>query len=92
MGLGLNKGKSRCAMADPRPVLRRTPYTLLSSFQPTVFVPHVHWEAHGRGSLPLHHLVSDSANPHYVSDPLPQSCVGSLWHLTALNLDSERWS
>ena len=25
MGLGLNKGKSRCAMADPRPVLRRTP-------------------------------------------------------------------
>ena len=24
------------------------------------------------GSLPLHNLVSDSANPHYVSDPLPQ--------------------
>ena len=23
-------------------------------------------------SLPLHHLVSDSANPHYVSDPLPR--------------------
>ena len=38
----------------------------------TVFVPHAHWEAYGRGSLPLHHPVSDSANPHYVSDPLPQ--------------------
>ena len=35
------------------------------------------WEAYGRGSLPLHILVSDSANPHYVSDPLPQSFVGS---------------
>ena len=34
-------------------------------------------EAYGRGSLPLHNLVSDSANPHYVSDPLPQSFVGS---------------
>ena len=30
------------------------------------------WEAHGRGSLPLHNLVSDSANPRYVSDPLPR--------------------
>ena len=40
--------------------------------QPTVIVPHAHWEAYGRGSLPLHHLVSDSANPHYMSDPLPQ--------------------
>ena len=40
--------------------------------QPTVLVPHVHWEADGRGSLPLHHLVSDSATPHCVSDPLPQ--------------------
>ena len=44
---------------------------------PTVIVPHAHWEAYGRGSLPLHNLVSDSANPHYVSDPLPQSFVGS---------------
>ena len=40
-------------------------------------VPCAHWEAYGRGSLPLHNLVSDSANPHYVSDPLPQSFVGS---------------
>ena len=31
--------------------------------QPTVIVPHAHWEAYGRGSLPLHHLVSDSAHP-----------------------------
>ena len=30
------------------------------------------WEAYSRGSLPLHNLVSDSANPHCVSDPLPQ--------------------
>ena len=29
-------------------------------------------EAYGRGSLPLHNLVSDSAHPHYVSDPLPR--------------------
>ena len=29
-------------------------------------------EAHGRGSLPLHNLVSDSATPHDVSDPLPR--------------------
>ena len=29
------------------------------------------------GSLPWHNLVSDSANPHYMSDPLPQSFVGS---------------
>ena len=49
----------------------------VSLFQPTVIVPHAHWEAYGRGSLPLHHVVSDSANPHYVSDPLPQSFVGS---------------
>ena len=39
-------------------------------------VPHAHWEAYGGGSLPLHNLVSDSANPHYASDPLPQSFVG----------------
>ena len=32
---------------------------------------HAHWEVKGRGSLPRHHLVSDSANPHYVSDPRP---------------------
>ena len=32
--------------------------------QPTVIVPHSHWEAYGRGSLPLHHLVPDSAQPH----------------------------
>ena len=38
----------------------------------TVIVPHAHWEAYGRGSLPLHYLVSDSATPHCVSDPLPQ--------------------
>ena len=38
---------------------------------PTVIVPHAHRAAYGRGSLPLHNLVSDSANPHYVSDPLP---------------------
>ena len=25
-------------------------------------------------SLPLHHVVSYSANPHYVSDPLPRHC------------------
>ena len=43
-------------------------------FQPTVFVPHAHWEVYGRGSLPLHNLVSDSANPHYLSDPLPRHC------------------
>ena len=43
----------------------------------------------GRGSLPLHHLVSDSAHPHNVSDPLPQSFVGSSQHWTALNLDPE---
>ena len=43
-------------------------------FQPTVFVPHAHWEAYGLGSLPLHNLVSDSAKPHYVSDPLPCHC------------------
>jgi hypothetical protein len=42
------------------------------------FVPHARWEAHGRGSPPLHNLVSDSANPHGVSEPLPQSFVGSL--------------
>ena len=40
------------------------------------FVPHVHWESHGRGSLPLHKLVSDSAIPHCVSDLLPQSLCG----------------
>ena len=31
-----------------------------------------HWEADGRASLPLQNPVSDSANPHYISDPLPQ--------------------
>ena len=46
--------------------------------QPTAIVPHAHWEAHGRGSLPLHHLVSDSANPHNVSHPLPQPLRGYL--------------
>ena len=34
-------------------------------------------------------LVSDSANPHCMSDPLPQSFVGSSYNWTALNLDSE---
>ena len=43
-------------------------------FQPTVIVPHAPWEAYGRGSFPLHNLVSDSGNPHYVSDPLPRHC------------------
>ena len=33
--------------------------------------------ATGASGLPLHNLVSDSSNPHYVSDPLPQSFVGS---------------
>jgi hypothetical protein len=51
--------------------------TSLFCFQPTVIVPHAHWEAYGRGSLPLHNLVSDSATPHYMPDPLPQSLVGS---------------
>ena len=37
-------------------------------FHLTVFVPHARWEAYRHGSLPLHNLVSDSANPHYVSD------------------------
>ena len=31
-----------------------------------------HWEAYRRVSLPLHNLVSDAANPHYMSDPLLQ--------------------
>ena len=61
-------------------------------FQPTVFVPHAQWEAYGRGSLQLRDLVSNSANPHYVSDRLPKSFVGSPWNWTALNLDSERLS
>ena len=38
------------------------------------------------------HLVPDSANPHCVSDPLPQSFVGSSENWTALNLHSERLS
>ena len=55
-----------------------------SLFQPTVIVPHAHWEAYGRGSPPLHYLVLDSANPHYVSDPLPQPLWGQ-WVITALD-------
>ena len=43
-------------------------------FQPTVIVLRAHWEAYGRGSLPLQNLVSDSAHPHYVSDPPPRHC------------------
>ena len=66
--------------------------TLRSLFSPTVFVPHAQWEAYGRGSPPLHDLVSHSANPHCVSDPLPQSILGSSQNWTALNLDSERLS
>ena len=46
--------------------------SLIFLFQLAVIVPHAHWEAYGRGSLPL---VSDSAYPHHVSDPLPQSFV-----------------
>jgi hypothetical protein len=49
-------------------------FTLCCLFQPELFAPHAHWEAYGRGSLPLHNLVSDSANPHYVSDPVPRHC------------------
>ena len=41
-------------------------------FSASVIVPRAHWEAYGRGSLPLHNLVSDLANPHFVSDPLPR--------------------
>ena len=73
----------------PAPTHRRTGRTMCPSvfslqsshrclFQPTVIVPHAHWEAYGVGSLPVHNLVSDSANPHYVPGPLPQSFVGSL--------------
>ena len=40
----------------------------------------------------LHNLVSDSANPHHVSDLLPQSFAGSWEHRTAVNLDSETLS
>ena len=50
---------------------------LLKEKKKKVRLPHAHWEAYGRGSLPPHNPVSDSANPHYVSDPLPQSFVGS---------------
>ena len=49
-------------------------------FAEPVIVPHAHWEAYRRGGLPLPNLVSDSANPHTVSDPLPQSFVGSSQH------------
>ena len=50
-------------------ILERSHRCLL---QPTVIVPRAHWDAYGRGSLPLHNLVSDSATPQYVSDPLPR--------------------
>jgi len=59
---------------------------LAVSFSRQSIVPHAHWEAYGRGSLPLHNLVSDSANPHCMSDPLPQAFVGSSRHRTALSL------
>ena len=41
------------------------------------------WHGNGNGqgdgnSIHVSCLVSDSANPHYMSDPLPQSFVGSL--------------
>ena len=55
-------------------------------------VPRAHWDAHGRGSRPLHHLVSDSANPHDVSDPLPQPLWDHRRHWTALNFDPGRLS
>ena len=45
-------------------------------FQPPVIVPHAHWEAYGRGSLPLQNLFSDSANPHHVSDHSHHSHCG----------------
>ena len=48
----------------------------VGDIQPTVIVPHAYWEAYGRGSFPLHNLVSDSVNPHYASDPLPQTLWG----------------
>ena len=36
-----------------------------------------------------YNMVSESAHPHDVSVPLPQSFVGSSKHWTALNLDPE---
>ena len=55
----------------------RGPSFSVLQIYPEGWVHWAHWEAYGRGSLPLHHLVSDSANPQYVSDPLPKSFTGS---------------
>ena len=46
-------------------------------FQPSVIVPHAHWEAYGRGGLPLHILVSDSANALTVCQIRYHAIVGS---------------
>ena len=50
------------------------------------------WKPAGGAVSHCRTWFSDSANPHYVSDPLPQLFVGSSWHQTALNLDSETLS
>ena len=90
-GGGGGSRSSRFGNAPPRPFVITPPFAMTCNLlihlglqsslrcllQPTVIVPHAHWEAYGRGSLPLHNVVSDSAHPHYVSDPLPQSFVGS---------------
>ena len=57
-------------------------------------VPGIKGQSYGRDSLPLNNLVSDSANPHYVSDPVPQSFVGSFVELNSLsegNLGMMAW-
>ena len=53
--------------------------------QPSIFTPlsfsayshFAHWEAYGRGSLQLHHPVSDSANPLTVCQVRYHAIVGS---------------
>jgi hypothetical protein len=65
--------------------------TLPVFFSLQSFVLHAHRKPTG-GSLPRHIPFSDSAYPHCVSDPLPQSFVGSSYNWTALNHDSERSS
>ena len=66
-------------------ILRRNPILFV---RPVLFVMH-----NGKPTgVALHNLFSDSAHPHYASDPPPQSFVGSSYHRTALNLDSETLS
>ena len=43
----------------------------------SVIVPQAHSEAYGRGSLPLHDLVSDSANPQVSVRSATTATVGS---------------